>query len=388
MLMLSPAEIRTFSPAGRGDKSVPLEAAGSLRRSVSTRLRSSPSVIQAKTRSCNVARHLRAARRRPGPTAQSQTQTSASRPGSRRADLAVEAERLRRRRASRACSAFQAVRRSPGQRLHLVGIGQCAQHRQAGAAADVAGDADARRRRLGGRASRTGRCRGTGSTTGRMRDLRAGVAQRRAVGVVEPDAVREHARAMQQAGARVDVEVAARLRETARAPSAPRRGSRPRGSACRALGSAAAERARPSRAAPACWSARSAPSPRRRGGRGRASARSARGSRARRCSTSSRRPSGAWRSISTLPAMTRMPRASAAANSASTEALCTVGKTTAAVVPCASSASRKQRRAGLGDAPGRHSAARPGRCRCRASRAARCRSSRSRRAAGCARGCR
>ena len=50
---------------------------------------------------------------------------------------------------------------------------------------------------------------------------------------------------------------------------------------------------------------------------------------------------GALRSISTLPVMRRMPCASAAVKRASTEALCTVGKTTAAVVPCAIRASRK-----------------------------------------------
>ena len=46
-----------------------------------------------------------------------------------------------------------------------------------------------------------------------MRDLRAGVGQQRAVGVVEPDAVRQHRALVQQPGAVVDIEVAARLGE-------------------------------------------------------------------------------------------------------------------------------------------------------------------------------
>ncbi|OIQ65731.1 hypothetical protein GALL_527090 [mine drainage metagenome] len=56
----------------------------------------------------------------------------------------------------------------------------------------------------------------------------------------------------------------------------------------------------------------------------------------------SRSPSGLWRSISTLPLISRIPSFRASANSASTDALCTVGKTTAAVVPCASKACRKR----------------------------------------------
>ena len=46
-----------------------------------------------------------------------------------------------------------------------------------------------------------------------MRDVRARVAQRGAVVVIEPDAMREHAAAVHQPGAGVDIEVAARLGE-------------------------------------------------------------------------------------------------------------------------------------------------------------------------------
>jgi hypothetical protein len=73
-------------------------------------------------------------------------------------------------------------------------------------------------------------------------------------------------------------------------------------------------------------------------------------------STSSRRPSGAWRSISTLPVMMRMPRTEAASNSASADTACTVGNTTAAVVPWASSASRNS------SAPARATAGSAKRC--------------------------
>ena len=127
-----------------------------------------PSVIQAKTRSCNVRATVVPARRRPRRRPQSQTQTSAVVPGSSEPISRAEAERLRR-------AARRGVQRLPGgqalagERLHLVGVGHVAQHRQAGAAADVARQADARRRPPRRRASRTGRCRGTGSTTASAR---------------------------------------------------------------------------------------------------------------------------------------------------------------------------------------------------------------------------
>ena len=69
------------------------------------------------------------------------------------------------------------------------------------------------------------------------------VAQRGAVVVVEPDAVRQHARGCSRPARGIDVEIAARLREQLGAPSAPRRGSRRRGSAC--TGSASARHSAP-----------------------------------------------------------------------------------------------------------------------------------------------
>ena len=152
-----------------------------------------------------------------------------------------------------------------------------------------------------GLASRTGRCRGTGSSWGRRRSARrcrAAARGRRRRARCRAPAPRARAAGR---GRVVDVEVAARVREQLGDPAHLGRGSRRRGSACTAPGGAASS-GRPSPAARACWSARSAASPRRPAGRGRASARSAPRSRARRRSTSSRRPSGAWRSISTLPA--------------------------------------------------------------------------------------
>ena len=91
----------------------------------------------------------RRAASRPAPTAQSQTQTSAVRPASSEPISCAEAERVRR-------AARRRVQRLPrrealaGQRLHLVGVGHVAQHRQAGAAADVARQADGHAGRFGG----------------------------------------------------------------------------------------------------------------------------------------------------------------------------------------------------------------------------------------------
>ena len=100
-------------------------------------------------------------------------------------------------------------------------------------------------------------------------------ASARAVGVVEPDAVREHAARVEQAGARVDVEVAARLGEQLAHPAHL-------GAVLGDVGLHVEARVGARSSAPghrqllaACWSARSAPSPHRRAGRGRASARSA-----------------------------------------------------------------------------------------------------------------
>ena len=184
----------------------------------------------------------RARRAATGPTAQSQTQTSAMRP--------ARASRSRRRgRAPRAaprvaaCSAFQAVSRSPAQRLHLVGVGHRAQHRQAGAAADVARQADAARPR-----PRRARQPNRPLPRNRFDDglcaicaPARGSAARSASSSQMPCA-KHAAFACSRPARRVDVEVAARLGEQLAHPGAPRRGSRPRGSACRALGSAAQRR--------------------------------------------------------------------------------------------------------------------------------------------------
>ena len=75
-------------------------------RRLLTRLRSSASVIHANTRSCR-SRATASRRVATGPTAQSQTQTSATQPGSSAADLVRQAERLRR-------AARRGVQRLPG----------------------------------------------------------------------------------------------------------------------------------------------------------------------------------------------------------------------------------------------------------------------------------
>ena len=124
-----------------------------------------------------------------------------------RADLVGQTERMRRppRGRMQGLPGGQAL---PGHRLHLVGIGQRALHRQAGAAADVAGDADRHAGRLGGAPIEQAAAQ---KQIGRraVRDLRAGLRQRLPVGVVEPDAVRQHAARAQKPGGGVDIEVAA-----------------------------------------------------------------------------------------------------------------------------------------------------------------------------------
>ena len=108
----------------------------------------------------------------------------------------------------------QRPRRQPGaaQRLHLVRRGQRARHRQGRAAADVCGQRDGVAGALCGapveQAAAQEQVAG-----GAVCDVGAGVAQQRAVGVVEPDAVGQRGALVQQAGAGVDVEIAARFGE-------------------------------------------------------------------------------------------------------------------------------------------------------------------------------
>ena len=196
-----------------------------------------------------VARQRRARRSATGPTAQSQTQTSAMRAGVEAADLVAEAERLARRRASpRAAPSTRSGARRPSpapcrpRPSCAASTGWCRRRRRW--RADTATPASLRPC-----ASRTGRCRGTGSTTGSARSARrsSASAARSASSSQMPCA--STARSLQQAGAAIDVEVAARLGKQLGHPAALRRGSRPRGSACRGRRRAAQQRARPSRAA-------------------------------------------------------------------------------------------------------------------------------------------
>ena len=120
--------------------------------------------------------------------------------------------------------------------------------------------------------------------------------------------MREHRALVQQAGAAIDVEVAARIGEQLGAPIAPRRGSRPRGSACTAPGTA---RSRRPAIASCAGAAGRREAQRHRVGEAAAAVPArdqleavALGAGARR--RAGRR--GAWRSISTLPAISRMSR--------------------------------------------------------------------------------
>ena len=325
-------------------------------------------------------RVARRPRRRPSPRRRRRPWRPA-----RAADLVAEAERLGRAARSRraAPSRRSAARR---QRLHLVGLGHRAQHRQAGAAADVAGQAAPSRRPLTARQPNRPLPRNRFDVGQWAICAPAAASSARSASSSQMPCANTRARCSRPCAV-IDVEVAARVGKQLAHPGAPRPGSRRRGSACR--GPASARSRRPAIAScSACWSARSAPSPHRPGAPCRASARSARRMSRSAPPTSSRRSSGALRSISTLPAMTRMPRASAALEQRVDRRRVhgredhrrgrAVGEQR--IEEARGRASRHCRR--------RHGGARPGRCRSRASRAARCRSSRSRRAAGCARGCR
>ena len=188
------------------------------RHVASTRLRSSPSVIHANTRSCKL-RATSWRRCATGPSAQSQTQTSAVAAGLERADLVAEAERLGR-------AARRRVQRLPGRqalaghRLHLVGVGHacaastgwCRRRRRWRALTRDAGRSAARQsnRPLPRNRFDDGLCA----------ICAPAVAQRGAVGVVEPDAVGEHARARAAGRRGRRRRGSCARRGTARAPSA------------------------------------------------------------------------------------------------------------------------------------------------------------------------
>ena len=186
-------------------------------------------MIQAKTFSCK-SRATCWRRRATGLPAQSHTHRSADVPPSSEPISSPRPQRLRRAARGR-MQQRPGAELGAGQRLHLVGVGHRALHRQAGAAADVAGQADADAGVLGrGPAEQAAAEEQVGA--GAEGDLRAVRVQPRAVGIVEPDAVGQHRARVQQAVALVDVEVAARLGEQLGHPAHLVAGSRPRGSAC------------------------------------------------------------------------------------------------------------------------------------------------------------
>ena len=125
------------------------------------------------------------------------------------ANLSCQAQRL-------SGAARGRVQRRPGveldaaQRLHLVGLGGGAQQAKRGAAAHIAGQADA--------VAGVDRGLPVEETTAQeevaaraVGDVCTGIAQQSAVVGIEPDAVRQHGALVQQTGAVVDVEIAARL---------------------------------------------------------------------------------------------------------------------------------------------------------------------------------
>ena len=102
----------------------------------------------------------------PGVAALSSTTTSASAPGARRADPVLQRERPGVAEGDPVEGA-QRVELLPAERQHLVALVERAQHRVAGAAADVGGDGAAHAVAPRARRRRRARCRGRGSRSGR-----------------------------------------------------------------------------------------------------------------------------------------------------------------------------------------------------------------------------
>ena len=128
-----------------------------------------------------------------------------------RADLAAQPQRLRR-------TAAGGMQQRPGGEavaghgLHLVAVGQGAQHAQRGAATHVAGHADGHAR---GRRLLPAEQAAAQEQVGRWAegDLRAAGLQQGPVGVVQPDAMGQHRTLVQQSVPGIHIQVAARRRE-------------------------------------------------------------------------------------------------------------------------------------------------------------------------------
>ena len=263
----------------------------------------------------------------------------------RRAAGGREPPRVRRRQR------LAAQLRDLARRLHR------AQHRQAGAAADVGAEPDAH----AAAATHGARTRSNSPLPRKLFDVG------QCASAVPVSCSTCHSRVVEVDAVRVDRRAGRGARGARR-----RRGSRARSGYSARIHAISRDVLRDVRLQPACPDARARAPPAasscagvRRGGEARRdrvaeptapvpsdrSAPSTRRSRGSRCRAGRR---GAWRSISTLPAITRMPRASAASNSTSTECACTVPYTAPVVTPL---------RSALGDV---HAAPRRGRARRRA----------------------
>ncbi len=105
---------------------------------------------------------------------------------------------------------LERIEAGAAQLLDLVGVGEVGQQRQAGAAADVATDADADAVLLGAaKVEQAGADEQVG--TGTVRQRRVLVRQAAAFAFGEMDAMGEHAAFADQAGAMIDVQVVLRL---------------------------------------------------------------------------------------------------------------------------------------------------------------------------------